>query len=512
MKKWQYYEEKELIYIKYIYYAMNFDNKQKSIFGKIFLALSFLMLGYMLVSPLSQVIFHIDEHFTISILKFPIADLINITANDVHPPLYYLIAKIVSSCLGSLGMNSIFIYKLASLLPYGIILLFSVTKIKREYGYLTAGLFSFSLAVMSEFFQCFLLIRMYSWAMLFVLLAFIYLKDVLDTNSAKSWFLLTIFSVLAAYTHYFAAISLVCVYLLLFIYFILMDTNKLKEWAISVLVALILYSPWFLTLMNQLRSVHNSFWIPEITLTNFITFLGYFSYVQYMSDVGNLVFSLIAVIILAIIIHLYYKQVTATNGSDNFYIFCGIFVYLGTIVIGSLVSILFKPILIVRYLLISSGVLWFVISIMINKIENKKEFLISFILVLILLLSGTGQMISSNNELAHYHLISYFDQIDQDDNSMLIIAEWPRSSFFHYSDITDMYLLDEPYYICGESLDQFHQIYNFKEVSIDKLHDLINQNQDKNIYFIATEDFYTNNNIFKIPISQEGKVIYSKIP
>ena len=158
---------------------MIFNKEHKDLIGTAFLALSIAMLGYMLVSPLNQMIVHVDEYFTLSVLHFPITALPQVISYDVHPPFHYMLLKIVSDILTALGLqaNKIFAFTIMSLIPYAIILVLSLTKIRKEYGYLTAGLFAFSMAVMSEFLPFYSVMRMYSWAMLFVILAFVFLNS-----------------------------------------------------------------------------------------------------------------------------------------------------------------------------------------------------------------------------------------------------------------------------------------------------------------------------------------------
>ena len=77
------------------------EYSKKNIIGQIFFALSILMLVYMLINPLNHMIFNIDEYFTLTVINFPISDLLHIVGGDVHPPLYYLIAKLIAK----LGTN-----------------------------------------------------------------------------------------------------------------------------------------------------------------------------------------------------------------------------------------------------------------------------------------------------------------------------------------------------------------------------------------------------------------------
>ena len=125
---------------------------KKNIIGQIFFAISILMLVYMLINPLSHMIFDIDEYFTLTIINFPISDLLHIISGDVHPPLYYLIAKLIAKFGTNLSVLKIF-----SIIPYAIILLISTLKLREEYDWFTAGLFALSLAIASEFFSKYLL-------------------------------------------------------------------------------------------------------------------------------------------------------------------------------------------------------------------------------------------------------------------------------------------------------------------------------------------------------------------
>ena len=155
---------------------MDFNSKNKDMIGKVFFALSFIIFIYMLVTPINHLILHVDEYFTLTLINFNVSDIISITAADVHPPLYYLILKFAMNVFGFFGISShnLFAVKLVSIIPYPIIMIISYLKIRKDYGWLTAGLFIFSLGVMSEFFVYFLIARMYSWAILFLLIAFIY--------------------------------------------------------------------------------------------------------------------------------------------------------------------------------------------------------------------------------------------------------------------------------------------------------------------------------------------------
>ena len=136
-------------------------NNKKEILGKLFFGLSILMLCYMLISPLAKTIIHVDEFWTIGLINLPLAESIPLMISDVHPPIYYLILKAIVKSLSILGVqyNEIFLLKLISILPFVLILIIFATKVRRQYNWLTVGLFTLILSTLNMFFVQFFIIK-----------------------------------------------------------------------------------------------------------------------------------------------------------------------------------------------------------------------------------------------------------------------------------------------------------------------------------------------------------------
>ena len=348
---------------------------KRDIFGMIFFALSVIMLGYMFLTPLNHYIMHIDEYFSMSLTTLPLWDIINVTSWDVHPPLYYILGKIAVKIGGAIGMEPIHSLRILSVIPYIIIMAISATKIRKDYGLLSAGLFTFALAVMSEFFAHFLIARMYAWAILFTLIAFISFTEIIKNNDKKAWIMLSVFSALCAYTHYFAAISAACIYLILLAYIMKFEKDELRMWVISAIAAAVLYIPWMPSLLRQLTQVHGSYWIPQVNSNVFINALGYYAYAN------DVIIGLVATIILVVLLYIYTKDSEGIDEKERFLVLSGAGVYLGTILLSIIISVVFKPILMVRYLLPATAVMWLAISIIFAKIKNRRMFMISAALI-----------------------------------------------------------------------------------------------------------------------------------
>lgn len=478
---------------------------KKDIIGIIFFAMSIITLGYMFLSPLNHLIVHIDEYFTLTLLNMPVGDIITITAGDVHPPLYYLTAKAFVNLTQPLGWDLLFSLKILSIIPYIIILILSLTKIRKDYSWLTAGLFTFSLAIMTEFFSHYLRARMYSWAILFVVLAFIAFMDLIEKKDKKSWILLTIFSVLCAYTQYFAAITAGAIYLVLLTYLIKFERKEIKTWTLSVISAILLYIPWVFTLASQLETVHHTYWIPGITFSTTINALGYFAFNN------DIIFSIVAIIILIIIASIYKKEAENLDEKNRFLTLSGIKVYLGTIILSVIISLVFRPILVIRYLIPASAILWLCISIILSKIENKKMFLISFALIIILLISGLATTISTNDDLYKNGVYQkeVLDNITQDSNNILIISNPHLVMYFlHLANQTDMHCLNMAQ-LFGENMTRLHQLYDFKSYKANDINKLVANNTDKNVYIISWNDPVLNSTTMQL--DKRGNIVFSKV-
>lgn len=455
----------------------------RDLMGKILFILSILIFIYMIFSPFNNLVFQMDENFTIFLLKFPIWDIIRITGADVHPPLYYLICKLVLKifALINLNLNTIYLLRLVSITPYFLILLISFFKFKKDYGWLVAGLFPFTLAVMSDFFMYFLNIRMYSWGLLFLLLSFLCFKEIMSTSDKKYWLLLTLFSVCGAYTHYYVGISTSIIYLSLFIYLIYNNRSQIKFFILSVISSVILYIPWVLILAGQLKKVHNHFWIPPVDLNLIIDCFSYFG--PRLHDFYlNCLLILVLIIFFAIFIH----QSKSLDNVDKWYIGSGFGIFIGTIIIGVILSEIYKPILITRYLIPSISIFWFVVSILISKIKDKKLFVISIILIGLLCISGINSLIVSNESLINWgsELNNTLDEINSEEGTIVVLSNPTSLAYFApFLDNSSIYIPVFDSYL-NEDSGRIHKFYDFKESKVADINKLFKNKGHHKIYLI----------------------------
>lgn len=157
--------------------------------------------------------FWADEAFTTNLVANTVPVIIQKTAADVHPPLYYLIVKLGYTLAGNQG----WMFHLISLFPCAIILIFSLTAIWNRFGKETAVILITLAALSKNAVRYNVEVRMYSWGALFVLLSFYCLYLILDEESTKHYILFTLSSLAAAYTHYYCLVSVAFFYVVLLV-------------------------------------------------------------------------------------------------------------------------------------------------------------------------------------------------------------------------------------------------------------------------------------------------------
>ncbi len=346
---------------------------KRDICGILFFIIGILILFCMFISPLTNIFIHVDEYWTYSLVNLPFMQGMTVAIHDVHPPLYYWILYLLSP----LGLGNLYLLKVVSMIPYILIMVVSATKIRKDYDLFTAGLFVFCIGIMSDFFVEFLTIRMYSWGLLFLIMAFLYYREVTTKWDKRSWTLLTIFTLLSAYTQYFFAITCGVMYLLILYEILTEHKDKLRQFGKSVLAIIILYAPWGIVFIRQIMTEtagsHEGFHPNSL-----IHFLTSFAIKAEDFRPEMIAFKLIAVAFLIFIIALAYKNKDKFSGS-------GIFLFYATIAIGVLsLMFSFENTMRMRYLVPVMGIFWLSASIIIGKIKDRRILIAALIMVMIL--------------------------------------------------------------------------------------------------------------------------------
>ncbi len=252
------------------------EEKWKNGCGILFLILGILSFFVCLFQAFGQDIWF-DEVFSVNFIQHSYKEIAALTGKDVHPPLYYWYLKLFHD-IGKVlvpAASSIVLCKLASMLPFVGIFVFTLTAIRKNFGLHVAGLFWFLIMTMPQISNYTVEIRMYSLALFFITAAFVHscelvrafpaqgvseaertaepgvaagTEEAAEPGSAgsevtsgavlasgsvtgenglikwwkrnKHWLLFWVYGILTAYTQYYACVAVIAIYIALFVFFV----------------------------------------------------------------------------------------------------------------------------------------------------------------------------------------------------------------------------------------------------------------------------------------------------
>lgn len=252
--------------------------KLKNGCGVLFLFLGILSFFVCLFQAFGQDIWF-DEVFSVNFIQHSYKEIAALTGKDVHPPLYYWYLKLFHD-IGKVlvpAASSIVLCKLASMLPFVGIFVYTLTAIRKNFGLHVAGLFWFLIMTMPQISNYTVEIRMYSLALFFITAAFVHSCELVRAFPAqgvseaertaepgvaagteeaaepeaagsevtsgavlvsgsvtgenglikwwkrnKHWLLFWVYGILTAYTQYYACVAVIAIYIALFVFFVVM--------------------------------------------------------------------------------------------------------------------------------------------------------------------------------------------------------------------------------------------------------------------------------------------------
>lgn len=339
-----------------------------------------------------------DEGFSIMLATSDISYLIDRTARDVHPPLYYLLLKGFYNVFGATAAMG----KLLSFLAIAVICLLAVTYFCKKFGaaasMILIGVVTFTGNCVSMIVE----IRMYSWAMLFLILTLIFIIELLYHSEAYSilkkvlcWAGLSVSSLLAAYTHYYALITVAILDAVFFILIFLSDHKTWKYICGSLFVMIAGYLPWLSVLIKTFQGVLGDYWIAEIDIKRYLAYI-------FGDDIFGYLLLLVLVVSVLLfgitengivtekekkdksrLVRLQWKYGLDWKNKDKQLVFLCLAAGFGTIVVGVIVSYVFRPLYVDRYIYPAIGLLAVALAVSFVKTFRDKA-----LLLLLLVLMG----------------------------------------------------------------------------------------------------------------------------
>lgn len=399
------------------------NQKQKvsgrDILGYLFLGFSVIMLGKSLMLCFSNDIWY-DELFTVGMIEHSYGDLIAFTARDVHPPLYYCIVKFfVDLCkLITSQADPVVIAKIVSVLPYFILLGYSVTFIRKRFGIFTGGMFLFCTIAMPQLSSYTVEVRMYSWALLFVTAAFLhaygtitycgeaehtedeYVESVCSGKTVRGnergggadsgkvrrrrmhGIALVCYGLAAAYTQYFACVAVIMVYFYVLAVFLFTNRSRIKEWLIWTAVSVVGYVPWLYALFRQITAVNENYWILPLTWRSIGGCVKFVMKPAFTNEVLNTVLAVVlfaaCVSVFAYMISklFYYRRqnyIILKNAGCIAFALAGAGVLIGLVLFGFAASMIVRPIFVYRYMIPALGCFWLGFAVCLNDIVKSEK-------------------------------------------------------------------------------------------------------------------------------------------
>lgn len=387
-----------------------------------------------------------DEGYTIKLAKMSIEQMINTTAADVHPPLYYLFTQLLYHVLGNHGYT----YHLSGLIPYAVILIIACTAVNKYFGKIPAFVLVTMSSIMKNAVVNNVEVRMYSLAAMFVLAAYIALYCIIEKNRVIDWVIFCLVSLGAAYTHYYALISVAFFYLML-IPVVIKNHSSIKRLIISYVATVLAYLPWLGILLQSFKRTSDSWWSD--TIPSFV------SCTSYIFDYKWLFVAFIIVIIIFIMYQMEIVNFRITNNGfmvDNIdisiniseklsfngeilWMLSGVISIFGTMAVGLVLSYAIRPLFLERYLFPVSIMAYLILGFCISKMQLRKVW--AMLLIILILWSNVPYFVNN---------YKYENSLNRETSAFLTAVN-PSSSDIIYTDNSHLGWTLLPYYYSNNS-------------------------------------------------------------
>lgn len=326
----------------------------------------------------------LDEAYSIDLVRGSVSDIIQGAAADVHPPLYYLILKLAAS----FGGEALFKYRIVTALgTYLNLLLVGATMIRRQWGCRVSTLYILWFGLTYSTLEKSTFVRMYSWGGLFVTAAAVFLFFYYKNGRKRDIFLGIMMTLAAMYTHYYAVMAVFFAWLFLLLAVFLKKRRKTGYILLGGAAVAAGYLPWLGKLLNQSKRVTDNYWmtgfnwhewkiVPAALMeTADGSFIG----------VGMVLYSFLVILLILALIRRKWDALLCVS------------VFVCTMIMGALLSVLFTPIWATRYMYVAWGLVSLFVAIVAGEVTSFYSNIAQGLLIAVLAVTG---LISLNTMLA----------------------------------------------------------------------------------------------------------------
>jgi uncharacterized membrane protein len=332
-----------------------------------------IMLGGLLLYlfHLTQESLWMDEAYTWTIINHSFHNIIKFTSMDFHPPLYYFLLKVF--CL--LTNYSIYFLRLFSVLGVFALAALGFGPVRRICGLKTGLLFSFLILLMPINLSIAHDARMYSWSAFFVTGAILYTYLAVAEGKLSDWIKFGFFTLGSAYIHYYALMAVIITNSIISLWLIYKKHPHFRTYKFALGVILVCFLPWFPILINQASMVKHNYWIPPISW-KIIIHIFYYPFGEKIPYYDPALFRFRpCAFFVSFILILHGLLLTKIKKQKIFWLnLFSIEIYLLTIISGIILSLIFRPILIERYIMTVMGLFILSLAIGLSSVSKKRVF------------------------------------------------------------------------------------------------------------------------------------------
>ena len=285
-----------------------------------------------------------DEIYTKAMVNCSLKEMFANFKNDLHPPLYYFGLRLFTSIFGlsALSLRSFSVIAVLSTLLLGYL---AGQRIFGKQGALYFCLILLSIPMLASYSHE---ARMYTWAAFSVTGVFIYSCLFLKSAKNRDLTFLFVFTVAAMYIHYYSMVAAFVANVFVFLYLLRTRNKKWVNHLLSLILAVVLFFPWLSMFIVQVKKVQHAFWAPEVDFATILScfttpFTEQFWSTGYAYTLMGVIYSLTAFVI--------YRSFSKSYSESRLALWLSVFIFLGTISVVIVVSLVSQPVLYSRYIM-----------------------------------------------------------------------------------------------------------------------------------------------------------------
>lgn len=379
-----------------------------------------------------------DESYSAAVSKHSIAEIWAITIGDSHPPLYFMLLRIITLIFGRTEAS------LRLLSVIGIILLaaLGMGPIRRAFGKFTGWIYGVIVLIVPMSLSMGQEARMYTLAAFFVTGAAVYGYLCQKNGKIFDFVMLGLFSVGAAYTHYFSLLAVTVANVLLFLYLIIkFEKSKFIRYVVMAVVAVACYIPWITALTGQISKVARDFWIPPVTREVVWQALIY----PFKAKFANGFEFILPSFCLAVLFTIWgVKQAYKGRKNERLLLVYAILIYFATLAIAVKVSMDLRPIFVDRYIFPVVGLFLLTTAYGISRIKYRDISIFLVVLLLFFSLDPIRQINEHRYSGPMYEVRNYLDDLITSEDVFIHSDEHTFGTFSYYFPDNSHYLYLRP--------------------------------------------------------------------